>query len=79
MTAAAMIMGMLPMALGGSANAPLGHEVIGLDVRDGIYPVFCPLYVCHYLSRTERSQRQGRRCLAQVVAVRRVLPPRYES
>jgi multidrug efflux pump subunit AcrB len=29
MTALAMIIGMIPMAIGGGQNAPLGHAVIG--------------------------------------------------
>ncbi len=40
MTAAAMIMGMLPMALGGSTNAPLGQAVIGGLMFATVYTLF---------------------------------------
>ncbi|HET7062623.1 MAG TPA: efflux RND transporter permease subunit, partial [Nitrosospira sp.] len=40
MTAAAMIMGMLPMAMGGSTNAPLGRAVIGGLTFATIYTLF---------------------------------------
>jgi multidrug efflux pump subunit AcrB len=40
MTASAMIMGMLPMALGGSTNAPLGHAVIGGLTFATVYTLF---------------------------------------
>ena len=47
MTALAMIIGMVPMALGlgdgGEQNAPLGRAVIGgLLFRDGLHAVLCP-------------------------------------
>jgi len=40
MTASAMIMGMLPMAMGGSTNAPLGRAVIGGLTFATIYTLF---------------------------------------
>ena len=40
MTAAAMIMGMLPMAMGGSTNAPLGRAVIGGLMFATVYTLF---------------------------------------
>ena len=56
MTAAAMIMGMLPMALGGSTNAPLGRAVIGGLTFATIYTLFfVPCCVCHHVLRTKRS------------------------
>ncbi|HET7060749.1 MAG TPA: efflux RND transporter permease subunit, partial [Nitrosospira sp.] len=40
MTASAMIIGMLPMALGGSTNAPLGRAVIGGLMFATVYTLF---------------------------------------
>jgi multidrug efflux pump subunit AcrB len=40
MTASAMIMGMLPMAMGGSTNAPLGRAVIGGLTFATVYTLF---------------------------------------
>jgi Cu/Ag efflux pump CusA len=54
MTAAAMIMGMLPMALGGSTNAPLGRAVIGgLTFATGYTLFFVPcMYAIMYYARS---------------------------
>jgi multidrug efflux pump subunit AcrB len=54
MTAAAMIMGMLPMALGGSTNAPLGRAVIGGLTFATIYTLFFvpAVYAIMYYARS---------------------------
>ncbi|HEX8875092.1 MAG TPA: efflux RND transporter permease subunit, partial [Nitrosospira sp.] len=79
MTAAAMIMGMLPMAMGGSTNAPLGRAVIGGLTFATIYTLFfvpC-MYAIIYHTRSvpkakesvsqqgKRSRRQGKRSWRQ--------------
>jgi multidrug efflux pump subunit AcrB len=79
MTAAAMIMGMLPMAMGGSTNAPLGRAVIGGLTFATIYTLFfvpCMYAIMYYARRTpedkesvpqhgKRSRRQGNRSRRQ--------------
>ena len=62
MTAAAMILGMLPMALGlgegGEQNAPLGRAVIGgLARRDGHDAVRRPDHL--FVSAHEASRKSG--------------------
>ena len=54
MTAAAMIMGMLPMAMGGSTNAPLGRAVIGGLTFATIYTLFFvpAVYAIMYYARS---------------------------
>ena len=64
MTALAMIIGMVPMALGlgdgGEQNAPLGRAVIGgLTFRDGFNPVLCAgIFQC-FAGFTPASGRTG--------------------
>jgi predicted RND superfamily exporter protein len=53
MTAGAMIMGMLPMALGGSTNAPLGRAVIGGLMFATVYTLF--FVPCMYAITYTRS------------------------
>lgn len=81
MTAAAMIMGMLPMALGGSTNAPLGRAVIGGLTSATVYTLFfvpC-MYAIIYFTRSipkdkesvpqqhgKRSRRQGNRSSSEI-------------
>jgi multidrug efflux pump subunit AcrB len=51
MTASAMIMGMLPMAMGGSTNAPLGRAVIGGLMFATVYTLFfvpCMYAIMYY-------------------------------
>jgi multidrug efflux pump subunit AcrB len=51
MTASAMVMGMLPMAMGGSTNAPLGRAVIGGLTFATIYTLFfvpCMYAIMYY-------------------------------
>ncbi|HEX7742821.1 MAG TPA: efflux RND transporter permease subunit, partial [Sphingobium sp.] len=58
MTAAAMIIGMLPMSMGSSQNAPLGRAVMGgLIVATVFTLVFGPGgYAIMYNRRTVRRQ-----------------------
>ncbi|SEK32861.1 efflux RND transporter permease subunit [Nitrosovibrio tenuis] len=59
MTAAAMIMGMLPMAMGGSTNAPLGRAVIGGLTFATIYTLFfvpCVYAIMYYARRTPEDK-----------------------
>ena len=59
MTAAAMIMGMLPMALGGSTNAPLGRAVIGGLMFATVYTLFfvpCMYAIMYYARRTPEDK-----------------------
>ena len=77
MTAAAMIMGMLPMALGGSTNAPLGRAVIGGLMFATVYTLFfvpCMYAIMYYArsvpkhgknSPTWKAFRQGKRSRRQ--------------
>ena len=61
MTAAAMIMGMLPMALGGSTNAPLGHAVIGGLTFATVYTLFfvpC-MYAIIYYGRSVPKDKEN--------------------
>jgi multidrug efflux pump subunit AcrB len=61
MTASAMIMGMLPMALGGSTNAPLGHAVIGGLMFATIYTLFfvpC-MYAIIYRTRSAPKDKES--------------------
>jgi multidrug efflux pump subunit AcrB len=60
MTAAAMIMGMLPMALGGSTNAPLGRAVIGGLTFATIYTLFFvpAVYAIMYYARRAPSDQE---------------------
>jgi multidrug efflux pump subunit AcrB len=61
MTAAAMIMGMLPMALGGSTNAPLGRAVIGGLTFATIYTLFfvpC-VYAIMYYARSNPKDKEN--------------------
>jgi multidrug efflux pump subunit AcrB len=51
MTASAMVMGMLPMAMGGSTNAPLGRAVIGGLTFATVYTLFfvpCMYAIMYY-------------------------------
>jgi multidrug efflux pump subunit AcrB len=60
MTAAAMIMGMLPMAMGGSTNAPLGRAVIGGLTFATIYTLFfvpC-MYAIMYRARSAPEDQE---------------------
>lgn len=61
MTAAAMIMGMLPMALGGSTNAPLGRAVIGGLTFATIYTLFFvpAVYAIMYYARSAPKDKEG--------------------
>jgi multidrug efflux pump subunit AcrB len=59
MTAAAMIMGMLPMAMGGSTNAPLGRAVIGGLTFATIYTLFfvpCVYAIMIYAQRAKGKE-----------------------
>jgi multidrug efflux pump subunit AcrB len=60
MTAAAMIMGMLPMALGGSTNAPLGRAVIGGLTFATIYTLFFvpAVYAIMYYARSAPNDQE---------------------
>jgi multidrug efflux pump subunit AcrB len=61
MTAAAMIMGMLPMAMGGSTNAPLGRAVIGGLTFATIYTLFfvpC-VYAIIYYTRSAPKDKES--------------------
>ncbi len=61
MTAAAMIMGMLPMALGGSTNAPLGRAVIGGLTFATVYTLFfvpC-MYAIMYYERSVPKDKES--------------------
>jgi multidrug efflux pump subunit AcrB len=61
MTAAAMIMGMLPMALGGSTNAPLGRAVIGGLMFATVYTLFfvpC-MYAIMYRARSAPKDKES--------------------
>jgi multidrug efflux pump subunit AcrB len=61
MTAAAMIMGMLPMALGGSTNAPLGRAVIGGLMFATVYTLFfvpC-MYAIMYYARSVPEDKES--------------------
>jgi multidrug efflux pump subunit AcrB len=60
MTAAAMIMGMLPMALGGSTNAPLGRAVIGGLTFATIYTLFFvpAVYAIMYYARSVPKDKE---------------------
>ena len=61
MTAAAMIMGMLPMALGGSTNAPLGRAVIGGLMFATVYTLFfvpC-MYAIMYYERSVPKDKES--------------------
>ena len=61
MTAAAMIMGMLPMALGGSTNAPLGRAVIGGLMFATVYTLFfvpC-MYAIMYSARSAPKDKES--------------------
>jgi multidrug efflux pump subunit AcrB len=59
MTAAAMIIGMLPMSMGNSQNAPLGRAVMGgLAVATLFTLYFVPcLYAMIYTGRSARQER----------------------
>ena len=61
MTAAAMIMGMLPMALGGSTNAPLGRAVIGGLTFATIYTLFFvpAVYAIMYYARSVPKDKES--------------------
>jgi multidrug efflux pump subunit AcrB len=61
MTAAAMIMGMLPMALGGSTNAPLGRAVIGGLTFATIYTLFFvpAVYAIMYYARSVPKDQES--------------------
>jgi len=61
MTAAAMIMGMLPMALGGSTNAPLGRAVIGGLMFATIYTLFFvpAVYAIMYYARSVPKDKES--------------------
>jgi multidrug efflux pump subunit AcrB len=61
MTAAAMIMGMLPMAMGGSTNAPLGRAVIGGLTFATIYTLFFVpvVYAIIYYTRSAPKDKEG--------------------
>ena len=61
MTAAAMIMGMLPMALGGSTNAPLGRAVIGGLTFATIYTLFFvpAVYAIMYYARSVPKDKEN--------------------
>ena len=66
MTAAAMIVGMIPMAIGGPGeeqNAALARAVIGgLAVRDADYPARRALPLRHAAQTQRRQTRAGRLC-----------------
>jgi multidrug efflux pump subunit AcrB len=60
MTASAMIIGMVPMAIGYSANAPLGRAVIGGLLVATLFTLFfvpC-VYAILYTRRTARQQKR---------------------
>jgi len=61
MTAAAMIMGMLPMAMGGSTNAPLGRAVIGGLTFATIYTLFFVpvVYAIIYYTRSAPKDKES--------------------
>jgi multidrug efflux pump subunit AcrB len=61
MTASAMIMGMLPMALGGSTNAPLGRAVIGGLTFATIYTLFFvpAVYAIMYYARSAPKDKES--------------------
>jgi multidrug efflux pump subunit AcrB len=61
MTAAAMIMGMLPMALGGSTNAPLGRAVIGGLMFATVYTLFFvpAVYAIMYYARRVPKDKES--------------------
>jgi multidrug efflux pump subunit AcrB len=61
MTAAAMIIGMVPMSMGNSQNAPLGRAVIGgLFVATIFTLFFVPcVYAIFYSRRTARQMERG--------------------
>ncbi|HEX7233640.1 MAG TPA: efflux RND transporter permease subunit, partial [Nitrosospira sp.] len=61
MTAAAMIMGMLPMALGGSTNAPLGRAVIGGLMFATVYTLFFvpAVYAIMYYARSAPKDKES--------------------
>jgi multidrug efflux pump subunit AcrB len=61
MTAAAMILGMLPMSIGNSQNAPLGRAVMGgLIVATLFTLVFVPcVYAIIYNRRAVRQKERG--------------------
>lgn len=61
MTAAAMIMGMLPMALGGSTNAPLGRAVIGGLMFATVYTLFFvpAVYAIMYYARSVPKDKES--------------------
>jgi multidrug efflux pump subunit AcrB len=61
MTASAMIIGMLPMSIGNSQNAPLGRAVMGGLVVATLFTLFfvpC-VYAIIYNRRSERQQRNA--------------------
>ena len=60
MTAAAMIMGMLPMAMGGSTNAPLGRAVIGGLMFATVYTLFFvpAVYAIMYYARSAPKDQE---------------------
>jgi multidrug efflux pump subunit AcrB len=60
MTAAAMIMGMLPMAMGGSTNAPLGRAVIGGLMFATVYTLFFvpAVYAIMYYARSASKAQE---------------------
>jgi Cu/Ag efflux pump CusA len=55
-----MIMGMLPMALGGSTNAPLGRAVIGGLTFATIYTLFFvpAVYAIMYYARSVPKDKE---------------------
>jgi multidrug efflux pump subunit AcrB len=61
MTAAAMIIGMLPMSMGNSQNAPLGRAVMGgLAVATVFTLFFVPsIYAIIYSRRMARQPEKG--------------------
>ncbi|MEO9061528.1 MAG: efflux RND transporter permease subunit, partial [Nitrosospira sp.] len=61
MTAAAMIFGMLPMALGGSTNAPLGRAVIGGLMFATVYTLFFvpAVYAIMYYARSVPKDKES--------------------
>lgn len=68
MTAAAMIMGMLPMAMGGSTNAPLGRAVIGGLTFATVYTLFfvpCVYAVIYYSRKRSVSKNEQQDILQQ--------------
>jgi multidrug efflux pump subunit AcrB len=73
MTASAMIIGMVPMSMGYSHNAPLGRAVIGGLLVATIFTLFfvpC-VYAMIYRRRTARQQESAQRSLPTIKSFRR--------